>query len=179
MNALKSNKGFSLIELMIAVVIIGVLAAIAIPNYQKYQRKARQAEAKSTLAAMYTSAKSFQAEYGGVANDLGAIGYAPEGRIIYNCGWTDASTYPARYPATANRPGRVDTLAACAAAVNTNCADGTADLGAAATGITNSAIGAQPAVTFTIGCAANLGGVATDRWTIDNGKSLSNRGDGT
>ncbi|PAT36837.1 type IV pilin protein [Vandammella animalimorsus] len=44
-----SNKGFTLIELMIVMVIVGILAAIAYPSYQEYVRRARRAEAQSLL----------------------------------------------------------------------------------------------------------------------------------
>jgi type IV pilus assembly protein PilA len=61
---LKGQKGFTLIELMIVVAIIGILAAIAIPNFLQYQMKSRQSEAKTNLQAIRTSEISFQAERG-------------------------------------------------------------------------------------------------------------------
>ena len=64
LKQLKSQKGFTLIELMIVVAIIGILAAIAIPNFLTYQMKSRQSEAKTNLQAIKTSEVSFQAERG-------------------------------------------------------------------------------------------------------------------
>jgi len=71
----KGQKGFTLIELMIVVAIIGILAAIAIPNFLQYQMKSRQSEAKTNLQAIRTSEISFQAERGCY------IGAAPEGVV--------------------------------------------------------------------------------------------------
>ena len=71
---LKGQKGFTLIELMIVVAIIGILAAIAIPNFLQYQMKSRQSEAKTNLQAIKTSEVSFQAERGcyvGVTAEVG------------------------------------------------------------------------------------------------------------
>ncbi|MGE4519884.1 MAG: type IV pilin protein [Desulfobacteraceae bacterium] len=58
----KKSKGFTLIELMIVVAIIGILAAIAIPNFMNYQCKAKQSEAKSMLGNIRTLQEVYFAE---------------------------------------------------------------------------------------------------------------------
>ncbi len=60
----KSNKGFTLIELMIVVAIIGILAAIAIPNFLRFQLKAKSSEGKVNIAAIRTAEESYLAEFG-------------------------------------------------------------------------------------------------------------------
>jgi len=57
-----SRKGFTLIELMIVVVIIGILAALAIPRFMQATVKSRQSEAKGILKQIYTMERTVRQE---------------------------------------------------------------------------------------------------------------------
>jgi len=79
-TSVNNQRGFSLVELMVVVAIIGVLAAIAIPKFGVFQIKARQAEAKSNLSAIYTLEQAYQAEkdsYGNIAPITSGAAAAP------------------------------------------------------------------------------------------------------
>lgn len=66
----KVLKGFTLIELMIVVAIIGILAAIAIPNFVKFQCRSKQSEAKTNLKAMYVAQESYRGEFDDYVQDV-------------------------------------------------------------------------------------------------------------
>ena len=55
-------KGFSLVELMVAVGIVGVMSSVAVPKYQKYKVNATRAEAQSSLSSMYTLQQLYYTE---------------------------------------------------------------------------------------------------------------------
>ena len=57
------ETGFTLVELMLVVAIIGALSAIAVPNVFLYAAKSKQSEVKSMLAALYSAEKSFYAGF--------------------------------------------------------------------------------------------------------------------
>lgn len=102
---LKNQKGFTLIELMIVVAIIGILSAIAIPNFMTFRMKAKTAEAKSNLGSIRTCEETYRAKndvyfavtrypstaatgssdaWLNASTAFSAIGFAPSGRIYYN-----------------------------------------------------------------------------------------------
>ena len=67
---MKSKKGITLIELLVVIVIIGVLAAIAVPVYNNYMQRARRADAKTALEQLRAAQEIFRAERGSYSLDL-------------------------------------------------------------------------------------------------------------
>jgi type IV pilus assembly protein PilA len=82
MSMLKGKKGFTLIELMIVVAIIGILAAIAIPNFLKFQAKSKQSEAKANLGAIFTGEVAYFGE-NNVYGNFAQINWSPSGTPRY------------------------------------------------------------------------------------------------
>ena len=115
---------------MVVVAIIGILASVAIPQYNKYQRKAKQTEAKLILGGIYTSNLTFNAEWGYSTPNLYQMGFAPSGDIIYNVGFegeTLAGTKGVNKAADTDRPADYDgPPPPCS---GTPCTPGTTELG--------------------------------------------------
>jgi len=119
----KGKKGFTLIELMIVVAIIGILAAIAIPNFLRFQAKSKQSEAKTNLGGIFTAEISYfgeQSHYGNFDN----IAWAPTGttRYMYYSG-DYSNTNPVLTPtpdSPADNVGSVSLSLVTATAARTN-----------------------------------------------------------
>ena len=138
----RKSKGFTLIELMIVVAIIAILAAIAIPQYKKFQLKSKTTEAKANIGSIKTAEEAFMAEHdvyigtnvyptAGVnaagakqtwdcpANtDFDVIGFQPAGDVYY------------AYQVTTTNDGTVPTGYTAADAGTDMCISAAADLDA-------------------------------------------------
>ena len=96
LSKLRSKKGFTLIELMIVVAIIGILAAIAIPNFLRFQAKSKQSEAKTNLGGIFTAQISYFGENNYYGN-FSQIAWAPTGTTrytYYSGGYTNSIVTP-------------------------------------------------------------------------------------
>jgi len=73
LNKLRNRKGFTLIELLIVVAIIGILAAIAIPQFAAYRERAYNSAAVSDLKNVKTGMEAFHADNQQYPTVLGAV----------------------------------------------------------------------------------------------------------
>ena len=149
-----NRKGFTLIELMIVVAIIGILAAIAIPNFLRFQARAKQSEARQNLGAIFTAYNTYMADNntfpgaatitvgGSTFNCLAVADWEPKGQIRYNYNCMNTEAYS---PPLNDVP--------CSPAVPTNAT----------------------VVDWTVAACGNVDNDTTvDEWTIDPSKRLKN-----
>lgn len=168
-----------MIELMVVVAIIGVLAAIGIPQYSKFQSKARQSEAKLALAALFTAEESFHQEWNLYTVDLGNAGFGVKGsRLRYKTGFI-STVACGGYVTSAGAPPEATTVNntwSDGTNVNTSSAQWAITITAptlAATTCSSTAFSAaaygNPGSTV-----ADPGATIGDTWKINQLKSLSN-----
>ncbi len=190
----KSGKrGFTLVELLIVVAIIGVLSTIGVPTFRRMIQKSKKSEAKVTLGGLYTTEAAFNAEYNAFGNNLPLMGYEIEGQsnpasLTYSVGFYGANcaalpaairpaiggaigtqlntAFPAYYVGTVNsRLGNNQTTCFVTALTNPSDVDANGTLFRAnASGLIS------PSATAAAG--------PYDVWQIDNARNLSNVQDG-
>jgi len=177
----KQNRGFTLIELMIVVAIIGILAAIAIPNFVRFQSRSKQSEVKANLKSWFTAQKTFYSEKDRYSINGALTGFSPEknNRYFY---WLNASCTSTWARTTGNeQAGDLATLVDGARGYDCVGQDGKypgapaldgwtatmADMGGTAAPATPGIGGTCPSCNATAGAAGNIDNDARfDTWYV-------------
>lgn len=97
------NKGFTLVELMVAVAILGILASIVLPSYQDYLRKGRRSAAQSVLMDVAQKQQQYLLDSRSYASDLSALNITVPSDVskYYTITLTAANGAPPTFTATA------------------------------------------------------------------------------
>jgi type IV pilus assembly protein PilA len=121
----KDKKGFTLIELMIVVAIVGILAAIAIPAYLDYTVKTKISEVTTSMDALAQSASEYHAARG----TFPATGYATTDlasvAVNYVSSWAYAATLPDTCTFTATLANLASSVNGCTLIMTVQYASGT------------------------------------------------------
>jgi type IV pilus assembly protein PilA len=149
---LKGRQGFTLIELMIVVAIIGLLSAISIPNFLMFQAKARQVEAKAALGTLFIATTVLWGSNGTYAiTDIRELLFSPRGGTRYSF-WYDVNGTPTAVPGSSTAAGPCDVRS-----------------------VTAFITPVASSTSFTATAKGNLDGDATcDEWSINDSRTLEN-----
>jgi type IV pilus assembly protein PilA len=100
----QNQKGFTLVELLIVVAIIGVLATVGIPTFRRMIQRSKKSEAQVNLGNLFTIESAFLSEYGVYGNNLTAMGFQIDGAaatLTYKVGFASSAAcavIPTRFP---------------------------------------------------------------------------------
>lgn len=89
----RATGGFTAMELLVAIAVLGILSALAVPNFIRFQARSKQSEAKANLKALYTAEKAYFQEKDTYNKLVGPIGFSPErgNRYTYYLDGTDTT----------------------------------------------------------------------------------------
>ena len=200
----RNSRGFTLVELLIVVAIIGVLSTIGVPTFRKMVTKAKKSEAKVSLGGLFTVESAFFTEYSTYGNHLDKVGFEIEGRQkLYSTGFPAAdcasqAVQPSVDPQKASLTTLVgDYYTTTAVTVRNRGISSTTGTGTGTTSIGKcyAANVANDGTTFTASATGNIapgvlstdlaevpsvaGTKVQDVWTMDNSRNLVNLVDGT
>jgi prepilin-type N-terminal cleavage/methylation domain-containing protein len=104
----KNEKGFTLIELMIVIAIIGILAAIAIPNFIAYRRRSYNSAANADVKNAYTAAQAYFIDHSGIADTVNETlvanyGFRQTANVSVDAGGTQGSLLITTYHTSGDR----------------------------------------------------------------------------
>jgi type IV pilus assembly protein PilA len=169
----KFNLGFTLVELMVVVAIIGILSAIAVPNFKMYQAKSKQSEAKVALAGIYTMEQAALADANSFIPCIGAIGYKQPSSGFYIVGFkttTVTATTINSFACAYSAPGAPSaTFSEQTYGVRPSVLK---NVGTAPSDVPASGVAAP--TTFTAAAVGAIASGTNDIWTLNEGKTLAN-----
>jgi prepilin-type N-terminal cleavage/methylation domain-containing protein len=98
------RAGFTMIELLIVIVIIGILAMIAIPRFQDMKGKANEAVLKSDLRNLYTAEEAYVFDHDSYTSSVAALNFTPSPGVVLTItnatasGWSATVSHPPTFP---------------------------------------------------------------------------------